>query len=46
MLDPGVHRQVLRGPEFSSGHPAMQAINPRVATLTVGHGGARRRTVQ
>jgi hypothetical protein len=29
--------QVLRGREFSSGHPAMQSLNPRVGAIAVGH---------
>ena len=35
--DPGVMRQVIRGRGFSSGHPAMQALNPRVAAIWITH---------
>ena len=35
-IDSALYRQVSRG-NFSSGHPAMQAINPRVAWLVVAH---------
>ena len=33
--DPMFLRQVIRGLEFSSGHPAMQAINPRVRAISI-----------
>ena len=36
-IDPAFSKQVFRGSEFSSGHPAMQAINPRVVALVVAH---------
>jgi hypothetical protein len=36
-IDPAMYRQVWRGSDFSSGHPAMQAINPRVSSLWVVH---------
>ncbi len=36
-IDPALSKQVFRGSGFSSGHPAMQAINPRVAALMVAH---------
>jgi hypothetical protein len=35
--DPRLSRQVIRGREFSSGHPAMQALNPRVGAIWVIH---------
>jgi len=31
----GVMRQVVSGREYSSGHPAFQALNPRVVALVV-----------
>jgi hypothetical protein len=34
-------RQVTSGREFSSGHPAFQALNPRVVVLTLSFTGAR-----
>lgn len=37
-VNPLLARQVLRGREFSSGHPAMQALNPRVVSIFVTHG--------
>jgi hypothetical protein len=36
-IDPALYSQVSRGRDFSSGHPAMQAINPRVTSLIVAH---------
>jgi hypothetical protein len=36
-IDQSLYRQVSSGTDFSSGHPAMQAINPRVASLWVTH---------
>jgi len=42
-IDPALYRQVSRG-DFSSGHPAMQAINPRVAWLVVTHNPAQTRS--
>lgn len=44
-IDPAPYRQVSRGSDFSSGHPAMQAINPRVASLWVAHDPVRRRAI-
>jgi hypothetical protein len=35
--DPLLVRQVIQGREFSSGHPAMQAINPRVRAIWITH---------
>ena len=35
--DPMFLRQVVQGREFSSGHPAMQAINPRVRAVWITH---------
>ncbi len=35
--DPSMMRQVVRGREFSSGHPAMQSINPRVRAIWILH---------
>jgi hypothetical protein len=35
--DPGLMRQVVRGRGFSSGHPAMQSLNPRVAAIWITH---------
>lgn len=35
-VDPAMYRQVGRA-DFFSGHPAMQAINPRVASLTLAY---------
>ena len=32
-----VFRQVGRGTNYSSGHPAMQKLNPRVVSMTIGH---------
>jgi hypothetical protein len=45
-IDPALYRQVSRGSDFSSGHPAMQAINPRVASLWVAHDPIRNRAIQ
>jgi hypothetical protein len=36
-VDPALYRQVASGREFSSGHRAMQAINPQVVELMVSH---------
>jgi hypothetical protein len=36
-VEPSLARQVSRGREFSSGHPAMQALNPRVVSIFVTH---------
>lgn len=33
--EPEIMRQIRPGREFSSGHPAFQAVNPRVVVLTV-----------
>jgi hypothetical protein len=44
-VDPALFRQVALGREFSSGHPAMQAINPQVAALIVRHDSVRRQSV-
>jgi hypothetical protein len=44
-IDPALYRQVAQGREFSSGHPAMQAINPQVVELIVSHDPVGRRTV-
>lgn len=44
-IDSAVFRQVWSGREFSSGHPAMQAINPQVAALVISHDPTRRRSV-
>ena len=41
-VDPALYRQVSRGSDFSSGHPAMQTINPRVASLWVTHDPVRK----
>ena len=35
--DPLLMRQVVQGREFSSGHPAMQAINPQVRAIWITH---------
>jgi hypothetical protein len=42
-IDHTLYRQVSRGSNFSSGHPAMQAINPRVTSLWVVHDPISRR---
>jgi hypothetical protein len=44
-VDPAPYGQVARGREFSSGHPAMQAINPQVVELIVSHDPVPRRVV-
>lgn len=36
-VDPALYWQVAQGREFSSGHPAMQALNPQVVELIVSH---------
>ena len=36
-VDRVLYGQVMRGREFSSGHPTMQAINPQVVSLIVSH---------
>jgi hypothetical protein len=33
--DPSLMRQLVRGREFSSGHPAMQSINPRMRAIWI-----------
>lgn len=35
--DPRFTRQVRSGPEYSSGHPAMQALNPRVVAMWISY---------
>jgi hypothetical protein len=42
-VDPALYGQVALGREFSSGHPAMQAINPQVVDLIVSHDPVPRR---
>jgi hypothetical protein len=44
-VDPALYGQVAQGREFSSGHPAMQAINPQVVELIVSHDPVSRRAV-
>jgi len=44
-VDPALYGQVAQGREFSSGHPAMQAINPQVVELIVSHDPRARRVV-
>lgn len=44
-VDPALYWQVAQGREFSSGHPAMQAINPHVVELFVSHDPVPRRVV-
>jgi hypothetical protein len=36
-VDPALYGQLAQGREFSSGHPAMQALNPQVVELIVSH---------
>jgi hypothetical protein len=45
-IDPAMYRQVWRGSDFSSGHPAMQAINPRVSSLWVVHDPIRQQAIE
>jgi hypothetical protein len=40
-VDSALYRQVMRGTEFSSGHPVMQTINPQVVALIVSHDPVR-----
>ena len=44
-VDRAMYWQVAQGREFSSGHPAMQAINPQVVELIVSHDAVPRRVV-
>jgi hypothetical protein len=44
-VDLALYGQVALGREFSSGHPAMQKINPQVVELIVSHDPVRRRVV-
>ena len=44
-VDPALYGQVFQGREFSSGHSAMQAINPEVVELIVSHDPVPRRVV-